>query len=465
MHYLTRGAPGWRSAWSRARSAHPDRCAALPAPYLPNVNWTPLFVAFVLFIFMTTSYRLNIGSAVMAIGVFGVCLQRDSIRFPLPLLLFGAFILWSYFSFSHWVFREVTFEHLIDLDKVWLIGLVAANALRTRGELRVFTLVFLVSFALFPVRGAMVNSFVYHYARTFWAGVFGNPNDLAAMVLLQVSMLLGLLATERSRWVRAMAALGVVVFPVVILLTQSRGALLATGVFVLFLFVKTKRRGRLLLKLAVVAALIVPLAPKSTWDRLGGLGKMTSSETFEDVDPEGSARNRYNIWRVASLIIHDHPVTGVGSGAYPFAHEVYSVQNNFDRRDQGRRDTHSTYLNILAENGAPGFVLFLAMLASALWDAERVRRRCRHALPREAEQLALLQCGVLSFLFAGLFGSFGYISFLYIQLMLVWSTARACERDLDALPPLSDAPNQPRRATRASMMLALPVNARPQVSH
>ena len=144
MHYLTRGAPGWRSAWSRARSAHPDRCAALPAPYLPNVNWTPLFVAFVLFIFMTTSYRLNIGSAVMAIGVFGVCLQRDSIRFPLPLLLFGAFILWSYFSFSHWVFREVTFEHLIDLDKVWLIGLVAANALRTRGELRVFTLVFLV---------------------------------------------------------------------------------------------------------------------------------------------------------------------------------------------------------------------------------------------------------------------------------------------------------------------------------
>ena len=463
MEYAARGTPGWRSA-GRGQSA--SRHALGRRRLLESIasadkrwiiSWTPPFIAVLVFIFTTTSFHFGLGFPAMVVGVIGLFLQRESIRVPFPLMAFAAFLLWSYVCISHWQFRDVTFEHLTVLDKVLLIALVVANGLRTRPQIRLFTLFFLFTFALFPMRGAIINSVVYHVARTGWVGYFANPNDLAAMTLLQISMLLGLLAVERQKFIRLMAILGLVVFPVVMLLTQSRGALLAGGTFVVFVLAKSRRRGQLLLKLALVAILVVPLAPNSVWDRMSGLTKVTTTETFDDVDPEGSARNRYNIWRVASLIIRDHPITGVGSGGYPFAHEIYSVHYDFDVRDQGRRDTHSTYLNILAENGGPGLLLFLLVLGSTLWDAERVRRRCRHVIPREADQLAFLQCGILSFLFAGLFGSFGYMTFLYIQLMLLWCLARACERDLESLSPESSpAPRIPHRMRRLALPAARP---------
>ena len=432
MEYAARGTPGWRSVGGGLLAARRRVPAAVPAPNASGVSWTPPFVAVLVFIFTTTSFHFGLGFPAMMVGVVGLFLQRESIRFPFPLVPFAAFLLWCYACFSHWQFRDVTFDHLTGVDKVFLVALVVANALRTRAQIRFFTLAFLFFFALFPLRGAMINSVVYHVARTGWVGYFANPNDLAAMTLLQISMVLGLLVVERQPFIRVLAVIELVVLPVLMLLTQSRGALLAGGTFVWFVLTRSRQRGRLLLKLALGAALVVPLAPKSVWDRLGGLSRVTTTETFDDVDAEGSARNRYNIWRVASLIIRDHPVTGVGSGGYPFAHEIYSVHYNFDVRDQGYRDTHSTYLNILAENGFPGLFLFLLILGTTLWDAERVRRRCRHVIPREADQLAFLQCGVLSFLFAGLFGSFGYMTFLYVQLMLLWCLTRACERELEA---------------------------------
>lgn len=434
MHQVARGTPRWRSAWNGAPESQATTPIVIRSAEATKVNWTPLFTAFLLFILTSVSYHLNLGWPAIAVGVVGILLQRDRIRFPVPLLLFAAFILWSYVCISHWEFRDFTFDHLIDLDKVWIIAFLAANALRTRGELRLFTLAYLSAFALFPARGAIQSTVVYHAARASWAGLFGNPNDLAAAVLLQVSMLLGLLVAERSRFIRLNASLGLVVFSLLILLTQSRGAILATGVFLVFLVLRSRRRVQFLFRLAVVVALVVPLAPESVWDRMAGLSRVTTSQDFADVDPEGSARNRYNIWRVAGMIIRDHPITGVGSGAYPFVHAIYAVANGVDEA-RGRRDTHSTYLNILAENGVPGLLLFLGILGTTLWDAERARRRCREVLPRQAEQLGLLQCGILSFLCAGLFGSFGYLSLLYIQLMLVWCTARACERDMDAIGP------------------------------
>jgi|1185.fasta_scaffold00320_4 probable O-glycosylation ligase (exosortase A-associated) len=450
--------PGWRSARSGAPLPRTRLWTIVSASDGDMVSWTPPFIALLLFIFTTTSYRFSLGMPVMAVGVLGLFLQRESIRVPFPLVAFAAFLLWSYVSMTHWMFREVTFDHLTELDKVWLVALVTANALRTRRQIRLFMLVFLFTFALFPIRGALVNSVVYHEVRTAWFGVFGNPNDLAAMVLLQISMLLGLLSTERQRIVRIAAMIGLVIFPIVMFLTQSRGALLAAGTFVLLMLAKSRRRVQLVLKFALLAALVIPLAPTSVWDRLGGLSKVTTTQNFEDVDPEGSARNRYNIWRIASHIIRDHPATGVGSGAYPLAHEIYSVHDGFDVRDQGRRDTHSTYLNILAENGAPGLLLFLLVLASTVWDAERVRRRCRHVIPQSADQLALLQCGIVSFLFAGLFGSFGYMTFLYVQLMLLWCTARACERELAMALPT--APHAGRVIPHRSRRLLLPESLR-----
>ena len=70
---------------------------------------------------------------------------------------------------------------------------------------------------------------------------------------------------------------------------------------------------------------------------------------------------------------------------------------------RGFRDTHSTYLNVAAETGIPGLILFLAMIAVVAAGAELTRRRA--AGTARARQLFALELGLLAFLMHGIFGS------------------------------------------------------------
>ena len=89
-------------------------------------------------------------------------------------------------------------------------------------------------------------------------------------------------------------------------------------------------------------------APNNVLDRVRGL-KAIDDGNLNQVDEEGSAFQRYEIWKVARTIIREHPVTGVGLGAYPAAHRLTATRSQFNPTARGRRDTHSTYLNVTAE--------------------------------------------------------------------------------------------------------------------
>lgn len=183
---------------------------------------------------------------------------------------------------------------------------------------------------------------------------------------------------------------------------------------------------------AVLMVGIVVLAPGGVWTRMAGLSRARNTTELEAVDPEGSAKARFEIWKVATKVIRDQPVLGVGLGAYPMAHESYAIDEPIVRAAKGKRDTHNTWLNVLAETGAPGLILYLAMLISTVWNAERIRRACAAVLPRQTTQLLYLEFGLAAFLVGGIFGSLAHLLFLYIHLALIWSLADLCRRE--ALP-------------------------------
>jgi hypothetical protein len=70
-----------------------------------------------------------------------------------------------------------------------------------------------------------------------------------------------------------------------------------------------------------------------------------------------ASSNRYDYWRVAAGTWTDHPVLGVGAGAFPVPW--------FQRRavDESVTDAHSWVFGALAELGLPGFVLLTAFFA------------------------------------------------------------------------------------------------------
>jgi O-antigen ligase len=435
--------PGWRSARSGAGTVNSARAtthsgapaarrgapatAGVLARTRERLSWSLPLACFVVFIFVAVTYRLPLGTAAAAGAVLSLPLL-SRFRFPLPLLIFAAFLVWAAFGFAQSQYPEVTQERLTDLGKTWLIMLVAVNALQTRRQVTMVSIFFLGCYALFPVRGTYFNYFVYRSTiagRVSWNFIYANSNDLAAFTLVPIALCMGICITRQRRdWVWWAAAAGLVMLPLMIFLTQSRGGIIALALLVVLGLVGYRKLIRGMLALALAAGAVALFAPKSVWTRLSGLqAAAEGTDRLVDVDQEGSADQRYEIWKVAARISADHPITGVGVGTYSRVHAQYAEMAMFKRTARGARDTHSTYMNVLAETGWPGLLMFLAMLITSFVHAEKRRRAIRPVMPREAKQILYLEFGIGCFLVAGVFGTYGHLAFLYIYLALLYATA------------------------------------------
>ena len=415
-----------------ARPAAPFSWEPHPNPkFWRGVGWSPAFLAFLVYIVVIVSYRLNVGTAAMIVTLVALAVEPGRRR--LPVLVAGAVALlgWSVIGYSTTFYPEVVRAELIEFGKICLVTFAAVNLLRTPRRLRFFILFYLAVFGLFPVRGALFNYFVYgqtEAGRIFGSFIFSNPNDLAAYLLLTLSLVAGIFATEKLRWLRWAAIAGAATIPLIMVLSQSRGGFLGLVTFVLMVLGQRHQRTRKLGILAVVSALVLMLAPESAWERLGTL-RTPDAQLMEDRD-EGSARQRWGIWRVANTIAVENPVFGVGIGAYRQAHNEYSVREEFDPFSRGMRDAHSTYLTLMAETGYPGFVFFGLLVLGTVIPAERTRRRAAKYFPQRAQQLYYMEAGLLAYGVAGIFGSYGLIVFTYLHLALIYAAAAMLRRDL-----------------------------------
>lgn len=393
---------------------------------LGAVTWSLSFVGILGYLFASTTYRLPIGAASAIVALVGLLFIPQGIRFPAGVGFFAAFLIWATLGAVVSPWRPVAFEAVIELGKVGLIYLAIVNGVRTRAQVWFFIVFFLALFGSHPVRGTIYNYLTgnTYFGRAAWyQGIFGNPNDLAALTLLQLSMAAALLMTERKGIIRLGAILAIGLLPFTIFVTQSRAVLLALGVFTVAAVWTHPKKIKILTILILIGGLVVAVAPHGVWDRLEGLRYATSTSTLNEVDPEGSAAQRWAIWQTGLRIAEAHPATGVGLGAYSYANGSVSEV-------LGNRDAHSTYLTLLVENGVIGVLLFLLLVGATIAKSASVRRRIRHALPAGAMQLRFLELGLICFLIAGIWGSYSKLTFLYIHIALIWAVAATCEREV-----------------------------------
>jgi O-antigen ligase len=138
-----------------------------------------------------------------------------------------------------------------------------------------------------------------------------------------------------------------------ILLTATRGALIAAFpafFFVFASFIRLKLFQRVLLFATLIGALVAlqPLIPQKSLDRLGTTGTSIAEGDFGERGP---------VWREGIAIFEEHPLLGVGGGAFRVA------------ATGTRHSAHNTYLSVLVEVGIIGFGLFAIILAMAVYHA------------------------------------------------------------------------------------------------
>jgi probable O-glycosylation ligase (exosortase A-associated) len=399
-----------------------------------GVQWSPAYIAFIVYVFVITTYRLPLGTASMVTALVLLPLEKHPLRLPKPMVWMIAFLAWAFVGWGGSPYPGVVWDAVTELAKICGVMFVGVNVLTTRQRLRFFLLAFLGFFAFYPVRGSLFAYFIYGgtvEGRAAWNYVYNNPNDLAALCILPLALAAGMLMTERTKWVKYCAAAGAIALPFVILLTQSRGAFIALAIFAIAILKGQKeRRGKILLVGAGIAVVVALAAPSSVWKRLGTIQDVTSEQSAAKAADEGSARQRMELWHVAATVAKEHPITGVGFGAYHDAHFEYAQRPTFDPMALGHRDAHSTYLTILAETGIIGFILFAGLIWSVVSDAERTRRRSRSVLPGRSAQIYFMELGLLGYFIAGIWGSYQAMVLTYLFLAVIYSAVQVVKSEL-----------------------------------
>jgi len=397
--------------------------------------WTPTFILFLVYAFIILTNRIPGATFVMAAALLSLLIQRQALRAPPFFWLLAVWLGWAVLGYAVTPYPDHVWASLIEHGKILLVVLVAVNALRTPDQIRVFLLLLVGSYILFPIRSTLTN-YLGGYTllgRAVGPFIYQNPNDLAAHTILMLGPAVALFMTEarKSLW-RWFALTAVVLLLITILLTQSRGGFIGLlGLALPAGIGLVRRRPRLVPVCAALVGLALLFAPAALWERLGGLTKAANVETIRDMDPEGSAEQRFAVLKTVACIVSDHPLLGVGLGAYGFANADYNPA-------LGLRDTHNTYMNVAAETGLPGLALFLALVTNVLLGARAARRRGSNASPGQRETVRWLQLAVIGYLIAGVFGSYARLSVPYVFLALLWSASRVATAKRLVIVPRGD---------------------------
>ncbi len=209
------------------------------------------------------------------------------------------------------------------------------------------------------------------------AGPVGDPNFFAQILVIVVPLVVALAWTETSRRYRALALACVALVVAGIVCTYSRGGGLALCV-VLGLSLLDRRIDRRYLAMAGAGlAVLLILLPADFTRRLGTVSTILPGHETT-LRPDSSFELR-KLWvQTAWHIFLDHPLAGVGGGNYAAYYDEYSatvgsVNREFDRVGMAHYP-HNLYLEVAAETGLVGVVVFGFVLLTCFVTLARARR-------------------------------------------------------------------------------------------
>ena len=159
--------------------------------------------------------------------------------------------------------------------------------------------------------------------------------------------------------------------------TQARTGLLCIALLGVLTLRTVKHRMVYLGAAGALAVMAVPFLPDSFTRRM---------DTIENHQADQSASTRLAVWAWTLDYVKDHPLGG-GFDAYRSNKLVIKTQDSETEgnttsidsatiTDQGRA-FHSSYFEMLGEQGWPGLFLWLLLQVSGLWQMERLRSRWR----------------------------------------------------------------------------------------
>jgi putative inorganic carbon (HCO3(-)) transporter len=342
--------------------------------------------------------------------IFSLAISRQPKGLPLSGVTFAliALVLWMNVTTLFALFPVSAWEQWSKVMKIMLMSLVTMLVIRKREDIQRMIWVLTLSLGYYGVKGGVFtvrsggNDRVWGPTGTF----IGDNNSIALALIMTLPLMRYLQQTSDKRWVwhamnammllSALAALG----------SYSRGALLAIGAMVGFMWLKSNSK----MMGGILIALLVPLAllfmPSQWGERMDTIGEYKRDD---------SAMGRINAWYMAYNLAKDRFFGG--------GFEIAEAQTFFlyAPNPADIHAAHSIYFQALGEHGFIGLGIYL-LLGLLTWrSADWIARNSRGIsdLDWAANLAKMIQASLIGFAVGGAFLSLLYFDVPYYLMAAV----------------------------------------------
>jgi O-antigen ligase len=228
-----------------------------------------------------------------------------------------------------------------------------------------------------------------------------NPNDLALTLNLIIPFALGLAEMTRNKLRKMLCYVFVGLAAVAVVFSFSRGGFVVLVVIgAIWIHKVAKIKGPKVYLFALILMLFaLPLMPGGYTDRLSSIFDFSKDET-------GSARVRWRGTKLALDIMFDRPILGVGLGM-----NILAMKD----RGVGWTHTHNVYLEIGADIGIPGMIVFIFLLFRLIRNMSLIKK-AHYKLKTRLDIVILaqsVQTSLIGFAIAGFLHPVAYHFYFY----------------------------------------------------
>jgi O-antigen ligase len=372
-------------------------------------------------------------ATVLAVGLY-LLQQRGQrhigrLRSPMTDCMLGLLV-WGALSVPFALHQGVAFQFWTDFFRTVLMALVVAGSVRDTRDLERLMFVYCGVTVLYT--GVVLSRFqlgddswrlgrLYNY----------DANDLATLIVSAMPFGLYFVLRQRRLVVRVLVVAGLAVLALGLIRSGSRGgfvALLAVAAFVLLGFTTVPVRARVA-GLVAILAVVFTAASDRYWTQM-----QTMLNPHQDYNLTSDA-GRLKIWERGLGYMIAHPVLGVGGQNFGVAEGTISPLARLQERGVGVRwgAAHNTFIQVGAELGVPGLLLFIGVIATAFRSLRRVTRQATRAGPAAADLSRLapaLTAALIGFVAGSFFLSLAYMDMLYTLIAFIIALAKIARADV-----------------------------------
>ncbi len=248
-----------------------------------------------------------------------------------------------------------------------------------------------------------------HAGRMTASGTY-DPNDIAMLFVIALPIVYFFMSSRKGvAKVILFGTLLTLLFAFI--LTVSRGGFL--GLIVIALLILFKDKGRSwAVKISVLSMLtlaFVQFAPDTYWDRMKTI---TSEDDYNLTADYG----RKQLWLRGLGLMLDNPVTGVGAGAF-----MTGLGYSFGDTGGKWLTAHNAFVQVGAELGVGGFVLFIMLIVTSLRLLRRLRKKYSSSPGEFKNHLWLttaLEVSLWGYVATAMFLSAAYFAMFYFLIAL-----------------------------------------------